>query len=226
GATLNINTGGSLGSGTYAGAIVNNGTFNYNSGAQTLSGLISGSGTLTKSTGTGTLTLSGTANTYSGITTINAGYVYISADASLGAAPGSPVANQLTLNCGTLSAGLRFNANNITLNANRGIYLGVSGGSVNVAQNNTATIAGVISGPGNFQSGANDTTGTGTNVLSGLNTYLGTTAIAAGRLKLGISGTLPSGAPLTIAADNAGGSFFDLGGFSQTIGPLASSTGI
>jgi autotransporter-associated beta strand protein len=229
GATLTISAG-SLGSGTYAGAIVNNGTFNYNSGAQTLSGIISGSGTLTKSTGTGTLTLSGTANTYSGITTINAGYVYISADASLGAAPGSPVANQLTLNCGTLSAGLRFNANNIVLNAYRGIYLAGSGagsgGSVNVAQNNTATIAGVISGPGNFQSGANDTTGTGTNVLSGLNTYLGTTAIAAGRLKLGISGALPSGTPMTIAADNAGGSFFDLGGFSQTIGPLASSTGI
>ena len=198
------------------------------SGSTTHSGTVKNTtGTLSViKTGASTVILSGTASTYTGPTTVNGGYLYINADASLGTAPASPVANQLTLNCGTLSTGLRFNANNVTLNANRGIYLGANGGSINCPTGDKATILGVISGPGNFQSGANDTTGTGTNVISGASTYSGTTAIAAGRLLLGASGALPSGTPLTIAADNAGGSFFDLGGFSQTIGPLSSSTGI
>ena len=63
---------GSLGRGTYAGAVVNHGTIDFaGSATQTLSGVISGSGTLSKS-GSGTLTLSG-VNTYSGATTVSGG---------------------------------------------------------------------------------------------------------------------------------------------------------
>jgi fibronectin-binding autotransporter adhesin len=81
--TLNISGSGSLGSGTYAGAISNSGTFTYaSSAAQTLSGVISGSGALTKS-GSSTLTLSGT-NTYSGITRVNSGTLSISSLSNLG----------------------------------------------------------------------------------------------------------------------------------------------
>jgi autotransporter-associated beta strand protein len=73
------NTG--AGTGSYAGAIVNNATggggFTYNSSsAQTLSGLISGVGAL-KMTGAGSLVLSH-ANTYSGATTVSAGTLEIS----------------------------------------------------------------------------------------------------------------------------------------------------
>ena len=73
---LQITGAGKLGSGSYAGAIANSGTLNYNSSAnQTLSGVISGTGALQKNN-SGTLTLSSTvANTYSGGTTINAGIV-------------------------------------------------------------------------------------------------------------------------------------------------------
>jgi fibronectin-binding autotransporter adhesin len=192
------------------------------SGTETATAVLAGSGALTK-TGTGTLTLSGT-NTYKGITTITGGLLQISADGNLGAAPGSAVANQLTLNCGT-TYGLRVTGT-ITLSATRGITLGASGGSIDTTSGNTATYAGVITGTGNFSSGAGYTTGYGTVQLSGANNYSGTTTIAAGTLQLAADGTLPYGTALTIAADNSAGSTLDLNGYSQTIGPLASSTGI
>jgi autotransporter-associated beta strand protein len=72
GSALTIAGSGSLGNGAYAGAISNYGTFTYaSSTAQAVSGVISGTGTLTQK-GPGTLTLSA-ANTYTGGTTITNG---------------------------------------------------------------------------------------------------------------------------------------------------------
>jgi len=72
--TLAIGASGSLGNGNYAGTIANAGALIYDSSAtQTLSGVISGAGTLTVN-GAGNLTLGGaSANTYTGVTTLNAG---------------------------------------------------------------------------------------------------------------------------------------------------------
>lgn len=70
--TLTIGGSGSLGSGSYAGAIANSGTFQYNSAAtQILSGAISGAGAINV-TGSGVLTLSG-SNTFSGQLTVSNG---------------------------------------------------------------------------------------------------------------------------------------------------------
>jgi autotransporter-associated beta strand protein len=70
--TLLIGDPGTLNGGSYAGQITNNGTFNYGSStAQTLSGVISGTGSLIQS-GSGLLTLSGN-NTYTGNTIIQVG---------------------------------------------------------------------------------------------------------------------------------------------------------
>ena len=81
GGTLVIS--GLLGNGSYAASITNNASLAFsNSASQTLSGVISGSGTLTKA-GPGTLTLS-QANSYSGGTTITGGTVQISAGGSAG----------------------------------------------------------------------------------------------------------------------------------------------
>jgi len=72
GGTMRIEEAGTLGGGNYAGQITNNGTLNYaSSSAQTLSGVISGTGAVIKS-GSGLLTLSGN-NTYTGDTTVQVG---------------------------------------------------------------------------------------------------------------------------------------------------------
>ena len=171
-----------------------------------MGGVISGSGALTQ-TGPGALTISGTGNSYAGITTINNGYLYIARDLSLGAAPTSSstgwnssvgaVPNQVTLNCSSAAtAGLRWSANGQTLAATRGIYLNSGNiGGIGVPAGDTETIAGPISGPGNFKSGFTYNTCLGTNVLTGLSTYKGTTTIAGGSLRLGINGALPAEHP-------------------------------
>ena len=70
--TLTINGAGQLGGGNYPGAIANSGVLNCNSSAaQILSGVVSGSGPLSKN-GSGTLTLSA-ANTYTGATIVSNG---------------------------------------------------------------------------------------------------------------------------------------------------------
>ena len=81
--TLALGGAGSLGSGTYAGAIsiANGATFSHSStAAQTLSGVISGAGTLAKSN-SGTLTISG-ANAYTGGTVLSGGRLVSSATSS------------------------------------------------------------------------------------------------------------------------------------------------
>ena len=149
------------------------------SGNDTFSGVISGSGNLAKA-GSGTFTLSGT-NTYTGTTTITAGTISISADSGLGAAPGSATAGHLTLNGGTLQSTADF-----TLNSNRGIALGSNHGTINVDGSTTLTYGGIIAGSNNLTKSGN-----GTLLLSGINTYSGTTTISAGTLN--VSGQLGSG---------------------------------
>ena len=222
---LTIGGAGYLGSGGIS--IGATATFTYaSSSAKTLSGVISGPGALVLNCPTSALpnlTLSGT-NTFTGRITINGGLLQISSDGNLGTAPASPVANQITLN-GGLTNGLR-STGTFTLNANRGITLGAAGGSLHASANQTLTSGGVITGPGNFASGSGVTWGYGTVLLSGANKYAGSTTVAAGILLLGANGTLPTGTPMTIASDQSAGSTLDLNGFSQTIGPLSSSTGI
>lgn len=134
----------------------------------------------------GFLTLTG-ANTYSGGTTVLGGYLSVDSDARLGTAPASPVADHLNLNVGALHASETF-----TLNSNRGITLGnpansaASNGAISVAPGKTLTYGGVIANANSANNGLLKT-GDGTLVLTGDNSYSGTTGIHQGKILLDFS---------------------------------------
>lgn len=195
---------------------------------QTISGTITGSGGLVK-TGIGTLALTGN-NTASldwraeGAVTVENGSLRINNDNSLGAAPVTATPDNIVLNGGSLSVGA-----NVTLNSNRGIALGEAGGSgtgilevVNTAE--TLGYAGIITDNG---TGADNLlkTGTGTLLLSGVNTYTGNTTIAAGTLTLGATGSLNDSARISVLT----GATFNVsavsGGFQLQAGQILEGGG-
>ena len=144
----------------------------------TLSGVVSGSGGLTKLTGDGVLTLSG-ANTYSGGTSIDSGTVKISADNNLGAVSGA-----LTLRGGSTleTAG--------AVVSSRTVSLGLGGGTFD-SNGFDSALSGTIGGLGGLTK-----VGDGTLVLSGTNTYIGGTSINGGVLSVSSDKNLGSATPL------------------------------
>ena len=164
---------------------VKTGTNNFTLGSD-----LTGAGGVSK-VGSGSLELSGN-NTFSGGTTVNAGYLQISADANLGS-------GGLTLNGGGVSINASITVDNaITLNQN-----------AIISHNNTdTTLSGIISGAGHWMK-----LGSGTLTLSGDNTYSGSVTIINGTLaiasdaNLGTGNLIFSGGHLSITAattiDNA-----------------------
>ena len=124
--TLKISGAGQLGGGTYAGAITDNATLHIGTtAAQTLSGSISGSGTLVKSN-SGTLTISNTGNTFSGTTSVNGGTL------NLTGATGST--SKLAVGGGTFSyqRATAQTVNGLTVNAGSSTVANTNSGATNV----------------------------------------------------------------------------------------------
>jgi filamentous hemagglutinin family protein len=182
----------------------------------TVSAILGGAGGVTK-TGAGTVTLSGN-NTYAGATTVSAGTLAATANNALGATgAGTTVAagatldlqnvsyaslEPVTLNGGTLAAstGTSTFAGPVTLGAN----------SIASVTGTQLTLSGAI-GDGGSGFGLNNT-GAGILVLSGANTYTGTTTVSAGTVTLGASNTLAGAGALLV-----NGGTFDLGASDQTL---------
>jgi autotransporter-associated beta strand protein len=211
-------TSGALGSGN----VTNNATLAFNrSDTIAVGNTISGTGSLVQA-GSGITTLSGT-NTYSGGTTINSGVLRVTTESQLGASNGT-----LTLNGGQLNN----NDSVLSLNAARSVTLGASGGFLEAGWNKSVTVAGQISGAGGLGVVWNG----GTVILSGSNTYAGTTTIGTNgnsffnnaganpTLRLGNANALPSTGLLvfgTNAQNNT--ATLDLNGFAATVGGLSGS---
>ena len=198
---------GTLGSGTYSNNITNSGTLSIGTTTQTLSGIISGTGALTK-VGGGTLTLSNT-NTYQGITTISGGTLKISSDSNLGNVPASLTAASITFNGGTLNTTGTF-----AFATNRGITL-TGTGTINTDSGTTLTYSGVIAGASTLTK-----SGLGTATLSGANTYTGATTISTGTLS--VTGTLGSG---TYSNNISNSGTLSIGTTDQTLSGIISGTG-
>jgi autotransporter-associated beta strand protein len=211
---------------------VNTGAFIIGSNSnQTLSGAISGIGALTKN-GTGTLTLSGN-NNYSGGTTLNTGTLNINNATALGTATftiaGGTIDNTsgsaITLssnNTQSWNSDFTFTGTN-DLNLGTGAVAMNNSRVINVAAGNL-TVGGVISGSNRGIT----KNGNGTLILSGANTYTGTTTVNAGTLEAAHAGALSStvqvnGGTLLVRDDAINGMTVTLNSTSIDVAGLAFS---
>lgn len=154
--------------------------------------------------GSGLLVLSGLTN-YLGATTIVAGTLELDI---INAIPNSA---QVIVNSGALFNLNGFDQTIQDLTGSGLIFLGGATLTVNPASSST-TFSGVIS-----ESGSLVKQGSNTLVLSGANTYTGSTSINGGTLRMGIVDGIADSSGVAVAA----GATFDLNGFTQHIQDLS-----
>jgi len=195
--TLDVSGSGQLGGGSYSQAISNAGILKFSSSAnQTLSGTISGAGSLTK-TGSGTLTLSNAGNnTFSGGTTLTQGVLSF-ANGNLGSS------GNITMNGGTLQWA---SGNTQDLSSRLALVAGTA--AVIDTNGNDVTFASAFGGS---TSATLNKTGSGKLTLNTLPTFTGAATVSGGTLKLGFgyssnlaipSITVASGATLELASQD------------------------
>lgn len=172
-----------------------------NDGTNTdFSGVISGAGSLSKAGG-GIFTLSGN-NIYVGATAITSGTI------RTGIANALPSSSDVTDN-DTFDLN-NFNQSIASLSGGGNVILGNAPGAILTTGVNGSIFSGVISGSGGLNK-----TGAGIFTLSGNNTYIGSTTISSGTLKMGIASALSTSTAVTSNGT------FDLDDFSQNIGSLS-----
>ncbi len=191
-------------------------TINTSSNSVTISNSIlnNGGSSLTK-TGAGTLTLSGTANAYTGGTTINQGTVVISSGNGL------PDAGAVAITGGTLQLNIADTVGAVTLK--NGVIAVNGTGRFNLTGTSFDLQNGQVNA--NLAGTANLVkNGTGLVTLTGTNAYTGSTTINDGSLVvLGNAARLPTATAVNITASGAS---LDFSGVTQTTSTIGSLTGV
>jgi autotransporter-associated beta strand protein len=154
-------------------------------------GVISGTGGGLTKVGTGTLTLTGT-NTYTGATTISAGTLALSGFGDISSSSIVTVNGTFDISAATLPfvgiTALAGSSTGVVNLGSRGLFV----------SNASSEFAGVIQGSGGFE------VGSGTQTLSGVNTYTNVTQIDTGaRLALKGAGSIASSAYVALAGPGA-----------------------
>ena len=182
-------------------------TVNLASGANTFNGVLQdggiggGAGGSLALTGAGTLLLT-QVNTYTGPTTVSGGTLAVTGTGSVAASSGVALT----------ASGANFDISDTGSGATVRSLSGVAGSTVslgnrtltvNVPGGGSATFAGVLmdGGLSGLSGGSLAIAGPGTEILTGTNTYTGTTSISAGTLQIGNGGT--SGSIAGNVVDNA-----------------------
>jgi autotransporter-associated beta strand protein len=171
----------------------------------TISGAISGSGSLTKA---GPAGLSLTAvNTFSGPFVVNGGTVSVNGLAGSGSPSAIGTGSSIVLNNGAL-----LYSGTGTFSTNRSVTL--TGGGTLGPGNGSIQYSGAISGNGTL-----GITGPGLLILSGVNTYAGNTSIVNTIVRLANGNAIPNTSEVFISGNiNA---VLDLNNSSETIGALS-----
>jgi fibronectin-binding autotransporter adhesin len=178
GGTLQVGDGGTTGT-LGSGNIVDNGALVFNrSNPYAVTGNISGSGTLSQN-GSGILTLSG-ANTYSGVTNVNAGTL------RAGTAGAFSTNSAVTLAGGSTLDLNSFNQSIASLTGSGNVTLGSA--TLTTGDNSSTSYSGIISGSGGLTKA-----GSGTFTLTGTNSYSGGTTINVGTLAISNGSALGTG---------------------------------
>jgi len=239
---LTIGDAGQLGGGNYAGNITNNSSLVLaSSAAQTLSGIISGTGLLTES-GSSMITLSG-ANTYSGGTILSGGNFVAANNSAFGTGTvtnntgiihlvindGVTITNSITINggsagtgtgliqnSGTGSATLSGGTISINASAGSGHFMSASGGTLTIADPINSSVP-VIWRAGN-------------GIISGGGNYANYTIQTAAAIDgntstnaLGANNGFSTNVTLNITGN---GSYIDLAGYNQTLVAVTSGGNI
>ncbi|GHT98706.1 hypothetical protein AGMMS49960_02320 [Betaproteobacteria bacterium] len=150
--------------------------FDTSSGNQTVSRVLTGTGSLTKE-GTGTLTLIGT-NNYIGGTTISTGTLALSVTGSIAASSGVTLADESTaiFDISAVTSGTMTTINGLTGGGTSGGKVNLGSKNLTISNNGANTYNGVIEGSGSLTKD-----GTGTLTLRGANTaYSGNTTVNGG----------------------------------------------
>ena len=151
-------------------------------GSQTYSGVISGTGSLTK-IGGGSLTLSN-SSTFSGPTTISSGSLVLgNGNALQSSTVTAPAAGLVFANSGGYTFGALSGSGNLSLQS------GTAAVALNVGGNNASTVySGAMTGSGSLTKA-----GGGTLTLTGPNTFSGGVTVTGGMLTVASSGALTTG---------------------------------